>query len=43
MDHPLNETVTFTPEEIENFKKDHQAYQNFRKGTVQTHHLHHSL
>ena len=26
--------VSFTPEEIENFKKDHQAYQKFRKGTL---------
>lgn len=24
--------VEFTPEEIENFKKDHEAYQKFRKG-----------
>ena len=24
--------VSFTPEEIENFKKDHSAYQKFRKG-----------
>lgn len=27
-----DETVSFTPEEIEAFKKDHQAYQAFRKG-----------
>jgi hypothetical protein len=24
--------VSFTPEEIETFKKDHSAYQRFRKG-----------
>jgi hypothetical protein len=33
--------VSFTPEEIENFKKDHQAYQKFRKGTFsQLHNIH---
>lgn len=25
--------VQFTPEELETFRKDHQAYQKFRKGT----------
>lgn len=25
-------SVSFTPEEIEEFKKDHQTYQKFRKG-----------
>lgn len=27
-------TVSFTPEEIESFKKDHQSYQKFRKGRI---------
>lgn len=28
------DVVEFTPEEIENFKKDHAAYQKFRKGNA---------
>lgn len=30
-------SVSFTPEEIEEFKKDHQTYQKFRKGKRVTH------